>query len=209
MIATLERVLRDAGLGADILSMDRAAAAVVVWLRSPVNDAFAALSYNRQSALPVVVHPDTGRMVRRLTVGVREQYSPELLSRRLAGTTACDGSDGQSAQLGQSGRVTIDRARGTLSVALFPSALRRSTPALGVGDAESVGRLLLAIAGPTEDRYHRTNVDGDLLSVERVARLPEPERMRGCARELVAEADDDRFLLEHFLYGDRSGIAQS
>jgi hypothetical protein len=204
MYAALDQVLAETGMAPELLSVEqRPAGTVVVWLSTDLVDPVQALVGNTTcGSTPFVVHPDTGKLVRRLTVDAVERWNTVLLGSRLrrerggAATPALVGS------LGRSGRLAVDQSGvpSLLTAAIFPRDLHPEKSALAPDRVRRIARVLLAVAGGTDDRFHCMRESGNVFSIERAVAVgpssSSEKQIRAKARVLITEADEDRHLIE-------------
>jgi len=204
MQTTLDQVLVQTRIAPALLSVDqRPAGTAVVWLSTDLTDHVEAIARNAAcGSTPFVVHPDTGKLVRRLTVDAVERWNTGLLVSRLrrehggAATPALVGS------LGRSGRLAVDTSGvpSLLTAAIFPRDLHPEKSALAPDRVRRIARVLLAVAGGTDDRFHRMRESGNVFSIERAVAVgpsgSSEKQIRAKARVLITEADEDRHLIE-------------
>jgi hypothetical protein len=217
MHTELDDVLDRAGLAGALLSVDqRPSGSVVVWLSTDLEDPAQALVNNAEcGSMPIVVHPETGRLVRRLTVDAAERWNTQLLHSRMRGErgdAAPPEIVGSGAEVTADGRCTIGRC-GRLVVdtsgvpplliaPLFPRDLRPVRSNANPAALRRIAWVLLSISGGTDDRLHVMRNPGDPYSIERAVALTHagasPKQIRMKARSLTGEADEDRRLIELF-----------
>ncbi|MBN2576229.1 MAG: hypothetical protein JXP73_16835 [Deltaproteobacteria bacterium] len=204
MQTTLEQALAETGLAPALLSVEqRPAGSAVVWLSSELGDPVEAMARNLAcGSTPFVVHPDTGNLVRRLTVDAVERWNTGLLASRLrrerggAATPALVGS------LGRSGRLVVDTSNvpALLTAAPFPRDFRPMAEAVAAERVRRIAWVLLSVSGGSDDRFHFMREPGDVFSIERAVAVghsaSSEKQMRAKARALIAEADEDRHLIE-------------
>jgi hypothetical protein len=167
---------------------------------------------------PFVVDPEAGTIRRRLNVHPAERWDPSLLFARIRGERgnsapqalverATDTTADGRRTIGRSSRIAIDTscAPPLMSAAVFPRDIRPTRPAADPEIVRRIGWILLAVSGGTDDRFHVMREFGDLFSIERAIALsssnPPPKQLRAKAKVLVAEADEDRHLIELLQHG--------
>jgi len=214
MQTELDQVLTEMGMAPALLRVDeRPAGTAVVWLSTDLTDPVQAIERNAAcGSTPFVVHPDTGKLARRLAVDAVERCNIGLLASRIRGDRDNAATPALAGEIGRSGRVTVDTS-GTpslVTVPLFPRGLRPARPAVDADRLRRIAWILLSLSGGTDDRFHIMREPGDVFSIERavaVAHTGSSEKqIRMTARSLIAEADEDRHLVE-LLQHDRCPAA--
>jgi hypothetical protein len=204
MATALHQVLAQAGVAPAPLSVDqRPAGTAVIWLSADFTDPVAAMARNAAcGSMPFVVHPDTGKLVRRLTVDAAERWNTDLLVARIRRDRGSAVTPALVGSLGRSGRVAVDTSGvpPLLTAALFPRDLRPVQAAVAPDRVRRIAWVLLSVAGGTDDRFHLMREPGDVFSIERAVAIgpsgASERQIRAKARSLGAEADEDLHLIE-------------
>ena len=204
MQAALDQVLAQTGIAPALLSVDqRPAGTAVVWLLTDLTDPVEAIARNAAcGSTPFVVHPDTGKLVRRLTVDAVERWNTDLLVSRMRGDRGEAATPALVGSIGRSGRLAMDTSGvpPLLTAALFPRDLRPVQSAVDPDRMRRIAWVLLSVSGGTDGRFHFMREPGDVFSIERAVAVghsgSSEKQIRMKARALIAEADEDRHLIE-------------
>jgi hypothetical protein len=204
MQAALDQVLAEAGVAPALLSVEqRPAGTAVVWLSAELADPVEAMARNAAcGSTPFVVHPDTGKLVRRLAVDAVEKWNTDLLVARVRRERGGAAAPALVGAIGRSGRLAVDASDvpPLLTAALFPRDLRPAQAAVAPAHVRRIAWVLLSVAGSTDDRFHLMREPGDVFSIERAVAVgpsgSSEKQIRAKARALIAEADEDRHLIE-------------
>jgi hypothetical protein len=204
MQTALDHVLAETDIAPALLAVEqRPAGTAVVWLSTDLTDPVEAMARNLASgSTPFVVHPDTGKLVRRLTVDVVERWNTDLLVSRMRRDRAAAAAPALVGSIGRSGRLAVDTSGipPLLTAALFPRDLRPVQATVAPERVRRIAWVLLSVSGGTDDRFHLMREPGDVFSIERAVAIghsgSSEKQIRTKARALIAEADEDRHLIQ-------------